>query len=128
MPVSLSDGARAMHTSRASTRAGFYMTDAEIEILANHLAPLLATRLQRLLVPSIERDPIPHKLTVAQFAWCIERSAYFVNEQTRINPKLRHYVQGVCPKRIHPAALALFGVDGALAAARLKCFPAKRDR
>jgi hypothetical protein len=93
------------------------MSDAELRTLAVYLAPLVVAQMghPRPAAP----EPLPHKLTVEQFAWCIERSAYYVNEQTRINPKLRPYVQGSRPKLIHPAALALFGVDGAHAATRL---------
>lgn len=96
------------------------MTDEEIdrlaEALANRLVPLLNASHPR----PASAEPLPHKLTVAQFAWCIQRSAYYVNQQTRINPKLRQYVQGKAPKLIHPAALALFGVDSGFASIRLR--------
>lgn len=80
--------------------------------------------LARRLAARVEA-PLPHKLTIAQFAWCIERGADYVGEQTRINARLRPYVQGKRPKLIHPAALSLFGVDSGLAAARLRQFPGR---
>jgi hypothetical protein len=102
------------------------MSDIELSALASRLAPLLlqhlapaVAKVQAVCVP----DLIPHKLTVAQFAWCVERSEYTINEETRLNPKLRKYVQGRRPKLIHPAALELYGVDARLAVARLAQFP-----
>lgn len=97
------------------------LTDQELDALAIRLAPLLADRLMDRLAPRDARnaEPIPHKLTVEQFAFCVERSAYTINEDTRLDPKLRKFVQGQRPKLIHPAALALYGVDQALAASRL---------
>ncbi len=97
------------------------MSDAEIRALAVYLAPLVVAQMGQSR-PSSPPNPIPHKLTVAQFAWCIERSCYFVYEEIRLNPRLRHQVQGRCPKLIHPAALALYGVDAAHAAKRLALF------
>lgn len=73
--------------------------------------------------PAVMPEPLPHKLSITQFAWCIERSAYFVAEQCRTNRELKRQVQGLRPKLIHPAALALYGVDSGLAAARLRQFP-----
>lgn len=86
------------------------------EILARGVPPIAAAPRP----PAAE--PIPHKLTVEQFAWCIERSAYFVNERSRIDKAFRKFVEGTCPKKIHPCALQLFGVDPALGAARLALF------
>ena len=69
--------------------------------------------------------PLPHKLTVAEFAWCVERSAYTICERRRKDRAFRKHCEGERPIRIHPAALALYGVDSGLAAARLRQFPGK---
>lgn len=107
------------------------MTETQLNALADLVAARIIARIELLHAPRpfptaptapAAPEPIPHKLSVDQFAWCVERSAYFVNEQTRINPKLRAHVQGKRPKLIHPAALALFGVDPGHAALRLRLF------
>lgn len=103
------------------------MSDTELKTLAAELAPHLARELAAHgAAPRLPAaEPIPHKLTVAQFAWCVQRSAYSINAATRVDPKLKKHVQGKCPKLIHPAALALYGVDPAHAALRLAQWPHK---
>jgi len=66
--------------------------------------------------------PLPHKLTIEQFAWCVQRSAYSIGERRRTDRKFRKHCEGVRRINIHPAALALYGVDSGLAAARLRQF------
>ena len=97
------------------------MTETEIDLIVDRLT----NRLRGLFAPVAhpETDPVPSKLTLAQFAFCIQRSVGFVKLETRINPKLKARVQGRRPKLIHPAALALYGVDPQLAASRLAQWP-----
>lgn len=99
------------------------LSDTELDAIADRLAPRLAALIGKPV--SVVPEPIPQKLTVEEFAWCVQRSAYSINEDTRLNPKMKKHVQGKWPKLIHPAALALYGVDSALAAARLAQFPHK---
>lgn len=80
--------------------------------------------LERRLAARIEA-PLPHKLTLAEFAWCVERSVYGIAERRRNDRKFRAHCQGERRIKIHPAALALYGVDSGLAAARLRQFPGK---
>lgn len=103
-------------------------TNADIDALILRLTPVLRSLIALLAREVASPAPIPHKLTVEQFAWCVERSAYTINEHTRINPKLRAHVQGKRPKLIHPAALALYGVDAALASERLKAMPKEQTK
>jgi hypothetical protein len=74
--------------------------------------------------PPVRIPAILGKLTVAEFAHCVQRSAYSIRERRRTNRKFRAHCEGECPIKIHPAALALYGVDSGLASARLQQFRA----
>jgi hypothetical protein len=82
----------------------------------------IADELEHRLKPRVE-GMLPGKLSIAQFAWCIERSRDYVEGEIRTNRKFKTFVQGQRPKLIHPSALELYGVDSGLAAARLRQFP-----
>jgi hypothetical protein len=66
--------------------------------------------------------PILRKLTIAEFAWIIQRGYDYVAAETRSNKRLRPYVQGGRPKLIHPAALEIYGVDSEFGAMRFALF------
>jgi hypothetical protein len=90
------------------------ITDEDVEAIAAAVV--------RRTVP-VAASPLPHKLTVAEFAWCVERSAYTIRERRRTDRGFRKHCEGARAVKIHPAALALYGVDSGLAAARLRQFP-----
>lgn len=62
---------------------------------------------------------IPHRLTVRQFALCVQRCETVVRRWIRANVRgVRKHVAGR-PYLIDPKALELFGVSGEMARARL---------
>ena len=75
--------------------------------------------------PSVTPSPAPiiRKLTIAEFAFIIQRGYDYMAAETRSNKKLRPYVQGGRPKLIHPAALEIYGVDSAFGAMRFAQLP-----
>lgn len=96
---------------------------AEIEaIISKHFA--LHRQSKESPVPDL--PPLPAKLTVHEFAFCVQRSAYHVRERRRLNRDFRKLCQGRNPILIHPGALKIFGVDSGLAAARLAQFQAEK--
>ena len=69
-----------------------------------------------------QREPpkpvFTHRLTVEQFAICIERTAPHVREKIRLRRIPKTDVDGP-PYLIHPRALKIFGVSPELGATRL---------
>ncbi len=98
------------------------LSPQEIDAIAS---AVVARLLPRLSPSAPSYGPLPHKLTVEEFAWCVHRSAYTVREWRRTNRAFRKHCQGERPIMIHPAALELYGVDSGLAAARLQQFPGR---
>ena len=69
---------------------------------------------------------LTEKLTVEEFAFCVQRSPYLVRQHRRRNRKFRtEFCEGAHNIKIHPRALAEFGVDSGLASARLQQFRAQ---
>lgn len=91
-------------------------------IMERAIAPLWD--ILRRQMPPDEFKALPGKLTVEQFAWCVQRSAYHIRQRRRLNREFRKHCQGLNPILIHPRALELFGVDSSLAAVRLAQFSA----
>ncbi len=97
------------------------------ELLIEKIRFMLREEIERALAPVAQRvPPILEKLTVQEFAHCVQRSAYTIRERRRVDRKFRAHCQGECPIKIHPAALALYGVDSGLASARLQSLRAQR--
>lgn len=69
--------------------------------------------------------PLPNKLNMEEFAWCVQRPIYSVRARRRNDRKFLALCEGKKRIKIHPSALALYGVDSGLAAARLAQFPGK---
>lgn len=90
------------------------LTDEDLHAIDGLIARHLQARVEA---------PLPHKLTMAEFAWCVERPVYSIRERRRTDRKFRAHCEGENRVKIHPAALALFGVDSGLAAARLRQYP-----
>lgn len=68
---------------------------------------------------------IPHRLTVRQFAFCVQRCETVVRRWIRANVKgVRKFVAGP-PYLIDPKALELFGVSVEIAKARLATLAAE---
>jgi len=69
---------------------------------------------------------LTEKLTVEEFAFCVQRSPYSIRQHRRLNRKFRtEFCEGAHGIKIHPRALAEFGVDSGLASARLQQFRAR---
>lgn len=101
------------------------LTDEDLAAIDSIVERRISTQMGLVSIAgrSVEPPPLPAKLTVEQFAWCVQRSAYHVRERRRMDRRFRKLCQGRNPILIHPSALALFGVDSSLAAARLQQFP-----
>lgn len=88
------------------------------------IADAVAARLAHLLRPPAPTyTALPHKLTMKEFAWCVQRGVQSVRERRRLDRNFRSHCQGKKRILIHPAALALYGVDSGMAAERLAKYP-----
>lgn len=75
--------------------------------------------------PVLPPVPLPTKLTLGEFAWCVQRNRATVAKRRVLNRKFAQYCEGRRPVLIHPEALALWGVDPGLAAERLRQLPVR---